>query len=241
MAHVIGYHRPSSLDEAWSLLTAPGTKRVILGGGTTVNAATDPDPVEVVDLQALGINTIDTADGRVVVGATATLADFAASNHVPGPLAELARREAPNTLRAVATVGGLLAVGDPESELLAGLLVHDASVAILDAEGTRDRTLSDVLGLGLGGGIITGLTFDPTGATAATGIGRTPGDRPIVAAVARKTESGEVRVAMCGVAMTPVLIEAVADLDPPADFRGSSGYRRHLAETLLERVRKEVA
>lgn len=240
MAHVIGYHRPSSLDEALSLLSSSDPLRVILGGGTSVNARPSAEPVEVVDLQALDINDIEAGDGRVVAGATATLESFATSDHVPGTLAELARREAPSTIRAVATLGGLIAEADPESELLAGLLVHETVVTIREAGGTRDRDLGEVLADGPGPGIITALTFEPGGTTAVARTGRTPADRPIVAAVARSTASGDLRIAVCGVAATPVLVSDVAGLEPPGDFRGSGGYRKRLAEVLVDRVRREV-
>lgn len=241
MAHVIGYHRPSSLEEALSLLSAPGATKVVMAGGTSINAGTDFSPVEVVDLQSLGLGSIEIVGGRVVAGATATLDAFGASGHVPSPLADLARREAPSTLRAVGTIGGLIAEADPESELLAGLLVHDALVTVIDGSGTHEHQLSEVLAEGPGSGIITQVSFDPGGTTAAARTGRTPGDRPIVAAVARKTDAGEILVALCGVAATPILVDEIENLDPPADFRGSTAYRKRLAEVLTGRVHVEVS
>jgi len=62
-------------------------------------------------------------------------------------------------------------------------------------------------------------------------------DRPIVAAVAHR--SGDtVRLAMTGVSTIPSVVDPdnVADLDPPADFRGTADYRRSLAEVLARRV-----
>ena len=49
------------------------------------------------------------------------------------------------------------------------------------------------------------------------------------------------RVALTGVARTPVLVEQGDELDPIADFRGSSEYRRALAEVLLARAVEEIA
>ncbi len=81
------------------------------------------------------------------------------------------------------------------------------------------------------------LSVDGRIATARTA--RTPGDRPIVAAVARNDGSAT-RVAVCGVAATPVLVDDVDAIDPPGDFRGSASYRKHLASVLIRRVRAEV-
>ena len=49
------YHRPKTLDESLALLTQPN--RIPLGGGTLLSKPT-PDPVEVVDLQALSLDSI---------------------------------------------------------------------------------------------------------------------------------------------------------------------------------------
>src|SRR3990172_1935351 len=57
------YHRPTTLDEALTFLSQPDT--LPLGGGTllshtstSLSASPAPDPVSVVDLQALGLNRI---------------------------------------------------------------------------------------------------------------------------------------------------------------------------------------
>ena len=45
-------------------------------------------------------------------------------------------------------------------------------------------------------------------------------------------------MALTGVAATPVVVsrEEIESLEPPGDFRGSPGYRRHIAATLADRV-----
>lgn len=52
---ITAYHRPQTLDEALTLLSQPNT--VPLGGGTLLSHS-KTDSVEVVDLQALGLNSI---------------------------------------------------------------------------------------------------------------------------------------------------------------------------------------
>jgi CO/xanthine dehydrogenase FAD-binding subunit len=60
--------------------------------------------------------------------------------------------------------------------------------------------------------------------------------------VARSTDSGAL-LALCGVGPTPQLVDPgdIDRLEPPSDFRGSSEYRRHLAQVLAARVLQELS
>ncbi|GMQ85271.1 MAG: xanthine dehydrogenase family protein subunit M [Acidimicrobiia bacterium] len=227
------YHRPTTLTDALSLLESDGT--AVLSGGTSLI----PSGVAtvVVDLQDLDLDTIEIDGDRIAIGAMARLSDLVESDLVPPILRDLARREAPNTIRNAATLAGTIATRDPESELVAGLLVHDTAVTIATSDGPQTVALPDYL-VTPHPGIITGVTIEGGGAAAAERTGRTPADRPIVMAVARRTDDGAMLLALTGVAAFPVLADAgtLPTIDPPGDFRGTSNYRRHLAETLAARV-----
>src|SRR5436190_2241403 len=136
MPKVVGYHRPSTVDEAVGLLSQPGS--AVLAGGTLLNADRRGEPVVAVDLQALGLDVIEPA-------------------------------EPPRLIIAV---------------------------------------------------VITTV-----GRCAVARTARTPGDEPIVSAYARSAGDGSVRLALSGVAATPLLVDDTAALSPPGDFRGSSEYR----------------
>lgn len=242
MTLIRAYHRPRTLDEALDLLQEPDSAP--LGGGTVLAGLPQSVPTSVVDLQALGLSDISRDGAATVIGATATLQQIADAASVPPLIRELAVREAPNTLRNAATVGGTVAASETESGLLAGLLAQEATVEIATSGGRTTVLLDDVLAgrASLGGGLIIAIrvTRGSTGAWAATG--RTPADTPIVLVAGVQT-GDEHRLAATGVGATPRLIdlEAVDTLDPPNDFRGSAAYRRHLAHVLGGRVVARLA
>jgi CO/xanthine dehydrogenase FAD-binding subunit len=232
------YWRPQSLAEAFSLLESPAA--AVIGGGTRVGARDPGDEREVIDLQALGLDMIARrADGTLVIGAVTRLQEIVECDEVPPVVREAARREAPSTLRAQATIGGCVARGEFDSELLAALLAYDAHVEIARREGRSEIAL-EVLFTRLPlehGEVITSVSLDTRGTAGLARTARTPADRAIVAAVARNLD-GERRLALAGVAATPVVCEPQATdrLTPPGDFRGSSGYRSHLAAVLSARA-----
>jgi len=232
------YHRPLTLEEAIALTSRPDA--VIIAGGTSVNAHPDRKPVTAVDLQALELSGIDTDGESTRIGATTRLQDLVDSSLVPAVLRDLARREAPNTIRNASTVGGTIGTADPESELLAGLLAFEAVVTLARSGSTTEHALGGILDNPtlLNGAIMTSVSIPSNGLAAADRTGRTPMDRPIVMAVAHRGHDGSVRLAMTGVAALPIIVDPdqIASLDPPSDFRGSTDYRRSLATVLADRV-----
>lgn len=242
MYRLEAYHRPTSVADAVGLLAAPD--RLALAGGTTVRHDGGATSTEVVDLQELGLDGIaldgDPDGGVVRIGAMVTLQDLADSRTVPDLIRAAARAELPSTLRTLATVGGTIGAAWANSLLLTALLVHDTSVHFADG---RSTPLPSVLAIGLDAGeLIVAVEAQTSGRTAVARTGRTPTDDPIVAAAARTT-GDVIRLALCGIARTPELVD-VGDLDhlePPGDFRGSSRYRRHLATVLSARVIEELS
>lgn len=242
MPKVVGYHRPTSVAEALDLLAQPSA--AVLAGGTRVNATPSGSPVVAVDIQSLGLGGLsDLGSGRVRVGAAATLQDLVESTLLPAELRELARREEPSTLRTLATIGGTVAAGGPESELVTGLLAAEAVVAISSRSGVKEVGLEELLANcdHLVGSLVTAVTITVDGRWALARTGRTPGDQAIVSVAGRRAGDGSLRIAVSGVAPTPVLASSGARFAPTGDFRGSAAYRTHLATTLLDRVTKELA
>lgn len=241
MVTASAYWRPSTITQAFELLERPGA--VVLAGGTRLNGGSSAEQVEVVDLQALHLDGIEPETGDVLrIGAMVPLQQLVDSLQVPAVVREAARREQPSTLRAQGTLGGCVATGHAESELLAALLVHEAVVHIDTSRATEAVPLESLLAdLPLGAGrVVTAVTLRTAGTAAAAHTARTPADRAIVAAFARATEDGR-RIALTGVAPTPILVQPGDELHPVGDFRGSSEYRRVLADILMTRVVEGIA
>jgi CO/xanthine dehydrogenase FAD-binding subunit len=232
------YHRPETLAEATAL--AGRSDVVIIGGGTVATTDHSLTAIEAIDLQSLPLGGIVVEGDTVRIGAMTLLQDVVESGLVPGVLADLARRDAPNTIRNAATVGGTIGTADPESQLLVGLVAFGATVTVARSGSTTDHALDDILDDPqlLSGAIITSVGVPSGGFATADRTARTPMDQPIVTAVAHRASDGSIVLAMSGVASHAVTVDPdrIDDLDPPPDFRGSSEYRSHLAAVLAERV-----
>jgi xanthine dehydrogenase YagS FAD-binding subunit len=111
----LGYERPATLDEAFELLTRPGS--LPLAGGTDLMGQIDRGIVEpqlLVDLQAVADDAIEPSPGGgVAIGAGVTLATLAASELLApyAAVATAASLAASPPLRNVGTVGGNLCQG----------------------------------------------------------------------------------------------------------------------------------
>ncbi|MBE7470293.1 MAG: hypothetical protein DPW09_27775 [Anaerolineae bacterium] len=247
MPQIKAYHRPANLEEAIRLLARTGVNTAVVGGGAYITAHLDELVDEVVDLQAVGLTEVSYSGDRLTLGAMVRLQTIVEDSQAPALLREAAHREGPNTFRHAATVGGVVVGAGKESEFLAALLVSEAEVQMQSSRGSKSLPLAgflrDVAG-SLEGGIVTAVSLATTGNTASARVGRTPADQPIVAAAARMAANGQIYLALCGVAATPILVDpdnVKGAINPPADFRGSSEYRRQVAATLAKRVVNEVS
>ena len=241
MARLNAYYRPESVSEALEILGRERGRAALLAGGTDLIARLGEGESAVVDLQAVGLDEIEIQGDRVKIGAMTRLQALGANPNVPELLQTASLEEGPNTLRNAGTVGGVVVGADPESELLAAMLVCDGEVTIETQAEKKTMALPDFLADipgALAGGLLTQVSVASGGQTAAERLARTPKDRAIVAVLGRKDPQGSVALAVCGVAETPVLVSAaqLGALTPPADFRGSADYRRRMAEVLGQRV-----
>ncbi len=219
MLRISQYHRPKTLDDALTLLQHDETS-VPLAGGTHLLPSRDPYVQTVVDLQALGLDELSVEGFHLHLGAMVPLQRLVESPAVGEFLSESARLEGPTTYRNAATIGGIIATGDPLSYLLIALLALDAQVHLRlpdPATVSLDRIL-DAPRKFLDGGLITGVTAlsaDGAPGVAMARVARTPRDKPIVAVAVRVTRDGDlcggVRIALAGVADRPICAYKVED------------------------------
>lgn len=243
MANLREYHRPQSVNEAAGLLARSGGRLVPLAGGTKLVSLLEmralPDVEGVVDLREVGLDYARSKDGVMHVGATCTLSALLeqpeAAALAGGLLRRVARGEGPVNLRNAATVGGVVACAEPDSEFYAALLALGASVTVRTDDGERTILLAE-LGSARGLVVEVQIPLDAVRGGAAR-IARTPSDRPIVAALAA-SGSGWERVALCGAAQRPIL--EGAPLDPPDDFKASRAYRLAMMPIVVRRARAEL-
>jgi aerobic carbon-monoxide dehydrogenase medium subunit len=248
MALLKTVYRPGSAAEAASLLASADQKLAPIAGGSKLIAELETrarrDLDGLVDLSRTGLNHIEsiTQDGRQYLraGATVTLSQIieheVGSALAGGLLRRTAAGEGPLNLRNAATIGGVVASAEYDSEFYTALLALDAGVVLHDGEQEHIVQLEDLQSVA---GLITAILIPAAvGHGGMARVARTPADRPIVAAAVVRTDGGE-RVALCGVAPRPVL-SGVA-LNPPDDYKGSAAYRLAMAEIVAQRARAEIA
>ena len=243
------YHRPATLDEAFSLLAQPGT--VPLGGGTMINTPQfeKSSGLAVVDLQALGLDQVTVAGQDLEIGACVTLEQLLQAEQVHPALRRALTREAPLNLRNMATVAGTLIVADGRSPFASVMLALDARLTLETRAGAEVRSLGEVLPLRadvLHGKLITRVTVPLRVELAFETVSRTPADKPIVSAALARWPGGRLRLSLGGFGTQPILALDATDaagLEPAArnGFHGaadpwaSAEYRMDVAATLAGR------
>lgn len=236
------YHRPKTLDEALTLLTQPNA--VPLGGGTLLAHPT-PDPVEAVDLQAIGLDTIKKSGNNLEIGATVTLQQLFESEHCPEALKSALKLETPLNLRNAATVAGTLVTCDGRSTFAAVMLALDAKLTIIVNRQSSVVSLGEFLPL-RPHGLITALTIPLNIKLAFDYVSRTPADKPIACAALAQWNSGRTRLALGGYGRSPLLamdgtesegVETAARnaFHEAKDEWASAEYRMDVAATLAKR------
>jgi CO/xanthine dehydrogenase FAD-binding subunit len=204
--------------------------------------------VEVVDLQALGLNRIHKRGNTLEAGATATLEELRGHGDCPAALKAPLRLEAPLNFRNMGTLAGCLVTCDGRSTFATALLALDARLTIMRPE-AETVSLGDFLPMrarDLKGMLISGLEIFLGAKLAFDYVARTPADKPIVAVALAQWPSGRTRLAVGGYGPAPTLamdgteaagLEAAARnaLEDASDPWGSAEYRMDIAATLSRR------
>jgi carbon-monoxide dehydrogenase medium subunit len=128
------YHRPATVRQAANLLAKNEDAKVVAGGHTLVPVMKQrlASPPHLVDLSHIeGLNAIEIKGRSLVVGATATHAEVAASpiagEAIPS-LAYLAGLIGDPAVRHRGTIGGSLANNDPTADYPAAVMALGATI-----------------------------------------------------------------------------------------------------------------
>lgn len=274
------YHRPRSVADAVAALgDYPGTARVLAGGQSLVPMLNmrlwRPDAI-------VDINEIDELDDIVADGDRVTIGSLVRYSTVERSsllarrlplLPRIVRHIGDRQVRNRGTVGGALVHADPTGELPLACLTLDAVVVAAGPEGVRRIPVDELYEGSYAtavdpGELVVAVEFPPPAeAVAFRELCRKHNDFAVVsvAAAGSRDDGGrwrDVRIALGGVADTPVLATASADrlegtelrdadvtaaadaalevADPPSDIRASAEYRRHLLPVYVRRVLTEL-
>jgi aerobic carbon-monoxide dehydrogenase medium subunit len=139
------YHRPRSIDEAIALLSAHGeAARVVAGGHSLIPMMklrlARPD--HLVDLQDLqDLRGVREEGGVLAIGALVTQQELIANPLLAAKcpiIAETSRQIADPQVRALGTLGGNVANGDPGNDMPALMMALDARYGVRGPAGERE-------------------------------------------------------------------------------------------------------
>ena len=247
---ITAYHRPQTISDALELLTKPNT--LPLGGGTLLSQLKTAS-VEVVDLQSLGLNSIQRKGNNLVIGATTTLQDLLENENTPEALKSTLKLEAPLNIRNAATVVGTLITADGRSTFATAILGLDAKLNIQpNDEELEIGNLFPLRNEKLHGKLITAITIPINANLTFEIVARTPADTPIVCVALASWPSGRTRLALGGYGKVPLLAmdgteaegfqEAARNsFHEATDEWASAEYRMDIAATLAKRCMDRIA
>ncbi len=202
---ISAYHRPTDLKAALDLLGREQPLTIPIGGGSAFERRY-PEPVDVVDLQALGLNVLKQQGNFLECGATATLEALRLQASLQPGLKQAIELEASHNLRQVASIAGSLVACDGRSPFAAAMLALDLQLELLPGE--EKVSLGDLLPLRserLKGKLICAARFPLNVHLAFQYTARTPADQPIVCAALAQWPSGRTRLALGGYGDAPML------------------------------------
>jgi CO/xanthine dehydrogenase FAD-binding subunit len=240
------YYRPTSLDEALSLLSNPEEKAKPLGGGTRISKHKGPE-ISVVDLQELGLNNIEKSGGRISAGAMVRLDALLKNIDIHEELKRAIRLDTHENSRNMATLGGWLVSSHGRSTFSTLLMALDATLTWAPG-GTKVR-LGDWLptrNFESPGLLITEITWWSQPKLVFEYVARSPKDVPILIVAVAQWGSGRTRITLGGFGEAPNLAmdgpdadgaeiacrDACSDAD---DQWASAVYRREVASKLAKR------
>jgi xanthine dehydrogenase small subunit len=120
--------RPRTVLEAVRMKS--GSRAAYLGGGTWLNRLQSDEVTTLISLEQLGLGRMETAHGRCVIGATASLQDIVDAPAAPQAVRAAASLTSSRPMRNMRTIGGELGQRAPDSALIPVLIALHAEVSL---------------------------------------------------------------------------------------------------------------
>jgi carbon-monoxide dehydrogenase medium subunit len=254
------YQRPASLDAAAKSFAAADDGKYLAGGMTLIPTMKQrlAQPSDVIDLGAIAeLSGIRREGDELVIGATTTHAEVAASEEVRGAiptLAELANHIGDPAVRARGTIGGSIANADPAADYPAAVVGLAATVQTNTRSIAADDFFTGLFETALGEDeLVTAVRF-PIPARAGYAKFPNPASRYAVVGVLVCEGPGGTRVAVTGAGPS---VFRVADMERAlagdfsakavegisvsasglnSDIHASDEYRAHLVTVMAKRA-----
>ncbi len=215
------YYVATDLKDVMKLLAEYRERAVILAGGTDLVPKINTysfKPEVLIYIGKLGLDYIKEENGRICIGAATPMAKIVTNELLAQKataLVEAAGKAGTAAVRTTATVGGNLANASPAADLATPLLVCDAEVSLVSAEGNRVVPLKDFFkgpsqSVLQPGELMTEISFViPKGRTTFLKLGRRKALTLSVVNVAVRVDLDgqqckEARIALGAVAPTPL-------------------------------------
>jgi carbon-monoxide dehydrogenase medium subunit len=246
------YTRPATLDEALATLARDDAK--VLAGGQSLVPALNMRllrPAVLVDVNGIGgLDSVETTDEAVVLGATVRQADPQVQSH---PVLRAVLPHVGHTVtRNRGTICGSLAHADPAAELPVALVAAGGSVVAAAAGGRRaiaaDKLFAGPYTTTLAPGELivesTWPTLREDERFAFEELALRGGDYALCMAAAR-VRGEEVRVVVGGVTPMPTVLEvdpdypgesAAEQVNPWGSIHATPAYLRQLVRVLVDRT-----
>ena len=246
------YTRPATLDEALEALARDDAK--VLAGGQSLVPALNMRllrPAVLVDVNRIaGLDSVETTDEAVVLGAIVRQADAQVQSH---PVLGAVLPHVGHTVtRNRGTICGSLAHADPAAELPVALVAAGGSVVAASAGGRREIAADELFAGPYTTTLAPGeLIVESTWPTprederfAFEELALRGGDYALCMAAAR-VRGGELRVVVGGVTPMPTVLEvdpdypgesAAEQVNPWGSIHATPAYLRQLVRVLVDRA-----
>lgn len=224
-------HHPQTAAEAVELRRANPDNTVYLAGGTDdLRLGGAADGKELIDINALGFDTIEKKDGKLFIGARVTLQQLIESDLIPAFVKEAAKFCASFEKRNSATVGGNLGLRRDDGYLAAALCAAEAKLICMSCKGEKEKDVYEYL-CGDCKCLIESIVIDADREGWVKRFGNTSSSHAaLIAAVSNDVYALSVHGSGFACGKTPDLYEGMTFTD---DLTGGADYKKYLAKTVF--------